>query len=121
MRKNFFTHISIILILFIFCLVLGCANGPTSPQVKQVATTVSNVAITAQTLAPELDKTYATLVAAKKVPDNSAEASKALAALDAIAPMVQQQGAAIAGDNFNWASFVLQAAMTTAQILTIVL
>jgi hypothetical protein len=68
-------------------------------------------------LARQLDGVYAYLVAQKLVPDNLAEATYALAALDAIAPMVQQGASALSGDNINWVQFVLQAALTTAQIM----
>lgn len=89
----------------------GCADT------KATGRGVSAVALTAPTLAYALDDVYAALIAAKAIPDHQAEATKALASLDAIAPMVQSQGAALSGDNFNWASFVIEAAMTAVKVM----
>jgi len=75
------------------------------------------IADTAQGLAHQLDDVYAFLVAQKAVPDHIQTATLALAALDAIAPMVQAGAASLEGDNFNWAAFVIKAAMITAQAI----
>lgn len=92
-------------------LMAGCADA------KAAGAKISAAALTAPTLAYALDDVYSVLVAAKAVPDNQAAATKALASLDAIAPMVQAQGAALAGDQFNWASFVISAAITAAKVM----
>lgn len=89
----------------------GCADT------KALGRGMSAAALTAPALGQTLDNVYAALIEAKAVPDHREKATRALAALDAIAPMVQAQGAALAGDQFNWASFVIAAAMTTAQVL----
>lgn len=87
----------------------GCAGKPTA--------TVAQVAATAPGLAQQLDSVYAYLVAQKLVPDHTAAATQALAALDAVAPMVQQGATTLSGDNVNWVQFVMQAALTAAQIM----
>lgn len=89
----------------------GCADTKATGKV------ISGVALTAPTLAYALDDVYAALIAAKAIPDHQAEATKALASLDAIAPMVKAEGDNLAGDNFNWASFVVNAAMTAVKIM----
>lgn len=99
------------IMILILPLCFGCADT------KATGAAVSAVALTAPTLAYALDDVYAALIAAKAIPDHQAEATKALASLDAIAPMVQAQGAALAGDNFNWASFVISAAITAAKVM----
>jgi hypothetical protein len=92
-------------------LLCGCADT------KATGKTISAVALTAPALAYALDDVYAVLIAAKAVPDYQTEATKALASLDAIATMVHSQGEALAGDQFNWASFVISAAITTAKVM----
>jgi len=93
---------------------LGCAT-PQAGTANPMAT-VAQVAATAPALAQHLDSVYAFLVAQKAVPDHLDAATKALATLDAIAPMVQQGADALKGDNVNWVQFVIQAAITAAQI-----
>lgn len=102
-------------------LVSGCASTGTQPTPGQAAATVAAVAQTAPVLARQFDAVYAYLVQQKLVPDHLATATKALAAMDAVAPLVQQGAQALQGDNFNWASFILQAALTTAQALGYIL
>lgn len=106
----------ILVLLILAALALaGCAgnqNGKGNPMA-----TVAQVAATAPGLAHQLDNVYAYLIAQKAIPDNTAEATRALAALDAIAPMVQQGAEALAGDKINWVQFVMQAALTAAQVL----
>ena len=102
-------HLIIGTILALLC--AGCATPQKTDQAMQA------VAVTTPTIAYQLDAVYATLIDAKAVPAHQAEATKVLASLDAIAPMVQQQGAALAGDQFNWASFVIQAAITAVKVM----
>ena len=110
----------IILVLLIAAgLLAGCA-GSQNVKADPVAV-VAQVAATAPGLAHQLDAVYAYLVAQKAVPDHLETATYALAALDAIAPMVQQGAEALQGDNINWVHFVMQAALTTAQVLGYVL
>jgi len=112
MRK----HLALLAIIILsISLLSGCADT------KATGAVISTVALTAPALAQNLDTVYAALIAAKAVPDHQAEATKALAALDAIAPMVQSQGAALSGDNFNWASFVINAAFTAVKVMGILL
>jgi hypothetical protein len=102
---------SLAIVCLVFSLFCGCADT------KAAGAKISAAALTAPALAYALDDVYAVLIAAKAVPDHQAEATKALASLDAIAPMVQAQGAALAGDQFNWASFAISAAITVAQVM----
>jgi hypothetical protein len=115
MRRNF-----LIITLLSLLLLTGCAGSQGKP-VGDVAGAVVQVAADAPTLAKQLNDIYAYWVAQKAIPDHTAEATRVLAALDAIAPMVQQaaQGVkdALGGDRINWVQFVIQAAITTAQIL----
>ncbi len=123
MRKRIYIIMALLTILTMPLWLTGCAastNG-INPKPGDAMATVATVASTAPGLAQQLDNVYAFLVAQKAIPDNTAEATKALAALDAIAPMVQQEAQALAGDKFNWAQFVLQAAITTAQALGYIL
>jgi len=106
---------SLVLIMSAALLLGGCANMGAGMK------GVSQVAATAPGLALQLDNVYAYLVAQKVVPDHTAEATKALAALDAIAPAIQQGANSLSGDKFNWAQFVVQAALTTAQVMGFVL
>ena len=92
-------------------LVSGCADTQAAGRGLAAA------ALTAPALGQTLDNVYAALIEAKAVPDHRDQATRALASLDAIAPMVQAQGAALAGDQFNWASFVISAAVTAAQVM----
>jgi hypothetical protein len=91
----------------------GCATG----QMGAAMQTTVQVAQSAPGLARQLDGVYAYLVAQKAVPDHLAAATKALAALDAIAPLVQAGAASLQGDNFNWVQFVMQAALIAAQAI----
>ncbi len=100
-------------------LLVGCgmkASG-TPANGGQVAGTVAQVAADVPTLAKQLDSIYEFWVAQKALPDHTAEATRVLASLDAIAPMVQQGAQACAGDNFNWAQFAVSAAITAAQVM----
>jgi outer membrane murein-binding lipoprotein Lpp len=97
-------------------LLLGGCAGNQGSKADPMATVVQ-VAATAPGLAHQLDNVYAYLVTQKAVPDHLDAATKALAALDAIAPMVQQGAEALQGDNINWVQFVLQAAIVTAQVI----
>jgi hypothetical protein len=110
MKKSIAISAILILSLSLFS---GCADT------KATGRTVSAVALTAPSLAYALDDVYAALIAAKAVPDHRELATKALASLDAIAPMVHAQGAALAGDEFNWASFVISAAITAVKVMGI--
>jgi hypothetical protein len=103
--------VAIVAFLCINLATIGCAT----PQKTGAA--LQAVAVTAPTIAYQLNDVYKVLIAAKALPAYQAEATKALASLDAIAPMVQAQGAAIEGDKFNWASFVVQAAIAVAQVM----
>ena len=96
-------------ILALLC--VGCATPQKTGQTMQA------VATTAPVLAYQLDAVYDTLIKAKAVPAHQEIATNALRSLDEIAPMVQQQGAALAGDNFNWAALVIQAAITAVKVL----
>lgn len=89
----------------------GCAT----PQ--QTGMTLQTVAITAPTIAYQLDIVYTTLIDAKAVPAHQDIATRVLRSLDEIAPMVHAQGAALAGDQFNWASLVIQAAFTAIKVM----
>jgi hypothetical protein len=102
-----------IMAILILCLSLLSACADT----KAAGRGLSAAALTAPTLAYALDDVYAALITAKAIPDHQAEATKALASLDAIAPMVHAQGAALAGDEFNWASFVIAAAITAVKVM----
>jgi hypothetical protein len=108
MRKPLAVLAIVILAISLLC---GCADT------KAAGKAISGVALTAPTLAYALDDVYAALIAAKAVPDHRAEATKALASLDAIAPMVKEQGDNLAGDQFNWASFVISAAITAVKVM----
>ena len=107
----------IFVVLMIGCVLLSNCVGCATPQ--KTGATVAALAQTAPTLAYALDDVYAALIIAKAVPDYQTEATKALASLDAIAPMVHAQGAALAGDQFNWASFVINSAITLVKLLGI--
>jgi hypothetical protein len=107
-------------IIALYAILILCAGfGSGCANTKAAGSTISAVALTAPDLAASLDNVYAALIAAKAIPDHQTEATKALASLDAIAPMVQAQGAALAGDQFNWASFVISAAMTAVKVMGI--
>lgn len=114
--KNF---MAMILLAVALLMALGLLSGCAS--LKAAGPTISAVALTAPQLGTALDNVYAALISAKAMPDHQAEATKALASLDAIAPMVQAQGAALAGDQFNWASFVIDAAMTAVKVMGVLL
>lgn len=90
---------------------LGCSNPKATGQ------TLSQAALTAPVLAQKLDEVYQVMVVAKMLPDHRDKATRVLASLDAIAPMVKEQGDALTGDQFNWASFVVSAAITAAQVM----
>jgi len=94
-------------------LLAGCAGL----DMGKIMGTTATVATTAPDLAHQFDNVYAYLIKMKAVPDNRDKATAALAAMDAVAPIVQQGATALQGDNFNWASFVLQAALATAKIM----
>ena len=102
----------LVLVLAIVMLA-GCANTQSAGKY------ISTAGLTAPQLAYALDDVYAALIAAKAIPDHQAEATKALAALDAIAPLVKSQGDALSGDQFNWVSFVIQAAITAVKVMGI--
>jgi hypothetical protein len=106
-------------------LLAGCvtekAGTSQTSTMSQVAAAVAQAAATAPELATQLDDVYAFLVAQKAVPDNTAEATKALAALDVIAPLVQKGAEALQGDNLNWAQFAVQSAVTVAKVMGYVL
>ena len=91
-------------------LITGCATPQKTGQVMQA------VAVTAPTIAHQLDAVYATLIDAQALPAHQDVATFWLGHLDAIAPMVQSQGAALAGDQFNWAAFVIQAAIAAVRV-----
>jgi len=86
-----------------------------------VMNTVSKAAAAAPELAKQFDAVYAFLVQQKFVPDHLQAATQALAAMDAVAPLVQAGAESLKGDNFNWASFVLQSALIVAQAMGYVL
>jgi hypothetical protein len=115
-KMGFLAKSVLVLLLSMALLLAGCAAGQKGPASSQVAANVAQVAATAPDLAHQLDSVYAFLVAQKAIPDNTAEATKALAALDTIAPMVQQGATALQGDNINWIQFVLEGAITAARI-----
>ena len=97
------------MILALLC--AGCAT----PQ--KTGTAMQAVAITAPTIAYQLDAVYATLIDAKAIPAHQDTATRVLRSLDEVAPMVQQQGAALSGDQFNWASLAIQAAITAVKVM----
>jgi hypothetical protein len=100
-------------IIFCFALLPGCATDKmraTMPQVAQVVTT-------GQSLAHQLDNVYEFLVTQKAVPDNREAATRALAALDDIAQDVQAGAAALSGDKFNSAQFIINSAILAARIM----
>ena len=108
----------ILVVTGLFSLVCGCAGNKASGTPAnggQAAATVAQVAADVPTLAKQLDGIYEFWVQQKAIPDHTAEATRVLASLDAIAPMVQQGAQACAGDNFNWAQFTISAALTAAQ------
>ena len=102
--------LAIVAVLCINFITMGCATPQKTGQAMQA------VAITAPTIAYQLDSVYATLRDAQALPAHQDVATFWLGHLDAIAPMVQSQGAALAGDQFNWASFVIQAAITAVRV-----
>lgn len=104
-------RLAIVAFLCINLATMGCAT----PQ--KTGTAMQTVAITAPTIAYQLDAVYATLIDAKAVPAHRDIATRVLRSLDEIAPMVQQQGAALAGDQFNWASLAIQAAFTAIKVM----
>ena len=104
-------------IVFLAILILSLGLFSRCADTKAAGKTVSAVALTAPALADALDGVYAVLIEAKAVPDHRVQATLALASLDAIATMVHAQGAALAGDEFNWASFVISAAITAARVM----
>lgn len=112
--KRVMVFFIIVALALALALVVG---GCTSTQ--QTGKTISAMALTVPQLAYALDDVYAALISAKAIPDHQVEATKALAALDAIAPMVKAQGDALSGDQFNWVSFVISAAVATVKILGI--
>jgi hypothetical protein len=120
MKKSLKSYTALLLIIA-FGLVSGCASTGTNSNVSKAAATVATVAKTAPALARQFDAVYAYLVEQKLVPDHRDAATKALAAMDAVAPLVQAGAEQLTGDNFNWASFILQAALTTAQALGYIL
>lgn len=113
MKKLF----SIILALSLIFTVGGCASS----NVNKAATTVATAAKTAPELAKQFNAVYDYLVEQKLVPDHRDAATKALAAMDAVAPLVQQGAEQLTGDNFNWASFVLQSALVIAKTMGFIL
>ncbi len=122
MRKPLVGKIAWIMLWAMLFLLTGCAStktGTSSPG--DAMSTVATVASTAPVLAQQFDDVYAYLVKQKLVPDHLDAASKALAAMDAVAPLVQQGAQALTGDNFNWAQFILQAALVAAQAMGYIL
>lgn len=97
-------------------LVFLCGGCP-STKMGAAMPTVAKVADTVPGLAHQMDDVYAYLVAQKLVPDRCEAATQALAALDAVAPMVKAGAEALAGDKFNWAQFVIHSALIAAQIM----
>lgn len=89
----------------------GCATPQKTGQTMQA------VAITVPTIAYQLDAVYATLIDAKAIPAHQDIATRVLRSLDEIAPMVHSQGAALAGDQFNWAALAIQAAFTAIKVM----
>lgn len=123
MRKFLTTFIVFLVWAAISVILIGCASTGANSNISasKTAATVAKVAQSAPELARQFDDVYAYLVQQKLVPDHMAAATKALAAMDAVAPLVQQGATVLTGDNFNWASFILQAALTTAQALGYIL
>lgn len=115
---TFVKRAGMVMALAALLLLAGCAPGQNGPRVeaKQVAGAVVQVAASAPALGRQLDEIYAFWAGKKMLPDYTAEATRVLAALDAIAPMVQQGAAALQGDNINWVQFVMQTALTAAQV-----
>lgn len=89
----------------------SCANR------KATGTIVSNAALTAPTLAYALDDVYKVLIEAKAVPDHQAVATFWLGWIDDIAPTVHALGENLAGDDFNWASLVINAAIAAVKVM----
>ena len=104
-------------VLAIIVLAGGLFCGCASPFSSATGAKIAAAALTAPVLASALDDVYAVLIAAKAVPDHQAEATKALASLDAIAQMVHVEGENLNGDKFNWASFVINAAIAAAKVM----
>lgn len=128
MRKlNWVLAMLMALILIMSVLLLaGCANNTGSaPKPGDAMNAVAAVASTVPGLAQQLNSVYAYLVQQKAVPDHIEAATKALAALDAIAPMVQQaaqqEAQTLTGDNINWVQFVVQGALMVAQAMGYIL
>jgi len=113
--------ITIILAIFLIAALSGCASTGANSNVSKAATTVATLAKTAPELARQFDAVYAYLIDQKLVPDHRDAATKALAAMDAVAPLVQAGAEQLTGDNFNWASFVLQSALVIAKTMGYVL
>lgn len=105
----------VLCLICVLAMAMGCASG--AKKMGDAMPTVVKVADTVQSLAHQLDSVYAFLLAQKLVPDKRAEATAALAALDAIAPRVKAGAEELSGDNFNWAAFVVQAAILAAQVM----
>ena len=98
----------------------GCAGKSTVPATVtggNIATAVATHVGDVQTMAVLLDDVYGFLVQMKTVPNHTAAATKTLAALDQIAPVVKTSATNLSGDKFNWVSFVLQSALAVAQIM----
>lgn len=123
MRKELSKRIAWIMLLAMLFLLTGCpasTNG-VKPSPGDAMSTVATVASTVPVLAQQFADVYAFLVDQKLVPDHREAATAALAAMDAVAPKVQAGAESLTGDNFNWASFVLQSALVVAQIMGYVL
>ncbi len=107
-----------LLCVLTMCVVLcsGC-SWFTPGQMGNAMTTLNQVANTAPALAVQLDDVYKFLIAQKLVPNNQVAATKALAALDMIAPIVKDNTTELKGDKFNWVQFSISAAITIAKVL----
>ncbi len=91
--------------------------GCSTTKMGAIMPTVAKVATTGVGLAQQFEQLYAFMVAQKLVPDNLVEATKVLAAMDGVAPVVQAGAANLTGDKFNWVSFIVQAALIVAQVM----
>ena len=108
---GFMKRLMIIGMVLALPFVSGCAN------MKATGATISNAALTAPVLAYALDDVYEKLIKAKAVPDHQIIATFWLEHLDAVAPMVHELGENLAGDDFSWASLIINAAIAAAKVM----
>ncbi len=102
----------IIAVLAVAALVSGCAGFCEKYKAN------SQYLDLAQGALHSADSVYCFLVARKAVPDNTKEATLALAALDVAVPILKGilDGICQDDDQINWAAFAVNAAVNVAQL-----